>query len=136
LCAAETTLCPPQTSKITGSDFYISTFLSVDCCRWREYDCEELINRDKASLNIFWLRDESQEESDNLSDPDVLGQEIVEEFEAASNKFREIAGELALKRVNLRKGIDYGYAIPAVVSASEEQVWEETLPYKTLGNNG
>jgi type I restriction enzyme M protein len=35
---------------------------------------EKLINRDKASLDIFWLRDESLEESDNLSDPDVRAQ--------------------------------------------------------------
>lgn len=34
-------------------------------------------NRDKASLDIFWLRDESLEELHNLSDPDVLAQEIV-----------------------------------------------------------
>ena len=34
-------------------------------------------NRDKASLDIFWLRDESLEDSDNLPDPDVLAQEIV-----------------------------------------------------------
>jgi type I restriction enzyme M protein len=39
-------------------------------------------NRDKASLDIFWLRDESLEESDNLPDPDVLAQEIVEDLEA------------------------------------------------------
>ncbi len=35
-----------------------------------------------ASLDIFWLRDESLEATDNLSDPDVLAQEIVEEVEA------------------------------------------------------
>ena len=36
--------------------------------RWRSYAYEELINRDKASLDIFWLKDESLEESDNLPD--------------------------------------------------------------------
>ena len=36
---------------------------------WRAYDYEELINRGKANLDIFWLRDESLEESDNLPDP-------------------------------------------------------------------
>jgi type I restriction enzyme M protein len=46
---------------------------------------EELINRDKASLDSFRLRDESLEESDNLPDPDVLAQEIVEALEAANN---------------------------------------------------
>jgi type I restriction enzyme M protein len=62
--------------------------------RWRAYDYEELINRDKASLDIFWLRDESLEESDNLPDPDVLAQEIVEDLEAALEQFREIAADL------------------------------------------
>jgi len=38
---------------------------------------DELVNQDKASLDIFWLRDESLEESDNLPEPGVLGQEIV-----------------------------------------------------------
>jgi type I restriction enzyme M protein len=46
---------------------------------------EELINRDKASLDSFRLRDESLEESDNLPDPGVLYQEIVEDLEAANN---------------------------------------------------
>ena len=48
-------------------------------------------NRDTASLDIFWLRDESLEESDNLPDPDVLAQEIVEDIEAALEQFREVA---------------------------------------------
>jgi type I restriction enzyme M protein len=43
----------------------------------------ELINRDKAGLDIFWLHDKRLEESDNLPDPDVLAQEIVEDLEAA-----------------------------------------------------
>ena len=51
--------------------------------RWRAYDYEELVNRDNASLDIFWLRDESLEESDNLPDPDILALEIVEDLEAA-----------------------------------------------------
>ncbi len=58
------------------------------------YDYEELINRDKASLDIFWLREESLEESDNLPGPDVLAQEIVEDLEAALEQFREIALDL------------------------------------------
>jgi type I restriction enzyme M protein len=58
------------------------------------YDYDELINRDKASLDIFWLRDESLEESDNLPDPDVFAQEIVEDLEAALEQFCEIANDL------------------------------------------
>jgi type I restriction enzyme M protein len=66
--------------------------------RWRVYDYDELINRDKASLDIFWLRDESLEESDNLPDPDVLAQEIVADLEAALEQFREIAADLGAKQ--------------------------------------
>jgi type I restriction enzyme M protein len=53
---------------------------------------EELINCDKASRDIFGLRDESLEESDNLPDPDVLAQEIVEDREVA-NELRDIVTE-------------------------------------------
>jgi type I restriction enzyme M protein len=54
----------------------------------------ERSNRNKVSLHIFWLRDESLEVSDNLPDPDVLAQEIVEDLEAALEQFREIAADL------------------------------------------
>ena len=50
--------------------------------------------RDKASLDIFWINEESLEESDNLPDPDVIAQEIVDDLEAALEQFREIAGDL------------------------------------------
>jgi type I restriction enzyme M protein len=62
--------------------------------RWRSYNYDELVNRDKASLDIFWLKDESLEASDNLPDPDVIAQEIVEDLEAALEQFREIANDL------------------------------------------
>jgi type I restriction enzyme M protein len=62
--------------------------------RWRAYAYDELINRDKASLDIFWLKDESLSESDNLPDPDVLAAEIVEDLEAALERFREIVTDL------------------------------------------
>jgi type I restriction enzyme M protein len=62
--------------------------------RWRAYEYKELINRDKASLDIFWLKDESLEESENLPDPDVLAQDIVEDLESALEQFRQIANDL------------------------------------------
>jgi type I restriction enzyme M protein len=46
--------------------------------RWRAYTYDEIIARDKASLDIFWLRDESLEDSANLPDPNVLAAEIIE----------------------------------------------------------
>ena len=35
--------------------------------RWRTFDYEELIKRDKLSLDIFWLKDETLSDSDNLT---------------------------------------------------------------------
>jgi type I restriction enzyme M protein len=62
--------------------------------RWRSFDYEELINRDKASLDIFWLKDESLEDSDNLPEPDIIAREIVDDLEAALEQFKLIAEDL------------------------------------------
>ena len=62
--------------------------------RWRAYEYDELIARDKANLDIFWLKDDSLADSDNLPPPDVIAQEIVEDLEAALGQFRLIAGDL------------------------------------------
>jgi len=62
--------------------------------RWRAYAYDDLIARDKASLDIFWLKDESLEASDNLPDPDVIAQEIVDDLESALEQFRLIANDL------------------------------------------
>lgn len=58
--------------------------------RWRTYSYEQIINRDKASLDIFWLKGESLPDTDNLPPPDVIALEIVEDLEAALAQFREI----------------------------------------------
>ena len=55
---------------------------------------DELIKRDKASLDIFWLRDESLEDADNLPAPEIIAAEIVEDLEAALAQFAEIAASL------------------------------------------
>jgi type I restriction enzyme M protein len=62
--------------------------------RWRAYSYDELIARDKASLDIFWLKDESLADSDNLPAPEVIAQEIVEDLQAALEQFKLIAGDL------------------------------------------
>jgi type I restriction enzyme M protein len=62
--------------------------------RWCAFEYEELINRDKASLDLFWLKDESLEDSENLPNPDILAQEIVVDLEAALEQFRQIAEDL------------------------------------------
>ncbi len=61
--------------------------------RWRSYEYADLVARDKASLDIFWLRDESLADSDNLPPPDEIAQDIVQDLEAALAQFRLIAAD-------------------------------------------
>ena len=63
--------------------------------RFKPFTYEELIARDKTNLDIFWLKDESLEDSENLPEPEVLAAEIVENLEAALEQFRGIYEELA-----------------------------------------
>ena len=62
--------------------------------RWRKFTYDEIIARDKTSLDIFWLKDDSLADLDNLHDPDVLANEIIENLEAGLDSFREIAGNI------------------------------------------
>ena len=55
---------------------------------------EELVQRGKVHLDIFWLKDESLEDSANLPGPGVLALEITEDLEAAVAQFAEIAADL------------------------------------------
>ncbi|HEX2531403.1 MAG TPA: class I SAM-dependent DNA methyltransferase [Burkholderiaceae bacterium] len=62
--------------------------------RWRKFGYEQIIARDKTSLDIFWLKDKSLADLDNLPEPDELAGEIIENLEAGLNSFREIAAAL------------------------------------------
>jgi type I restriction enzyme M protein len=62
--------------------------------RFRAFAYDELIARDKANLDIFWLRDDSLEDADSLPAPSVLAAEIIENLEAALEQFREVASAL------------------------------------------
>ena len=62
--------------------------------RWRAYTYDELLDRDKVSLDIFWFRDESLEDSASLPEPDVLAAEIVQDLQAALEQFAAIAEDL------------------------------------------
>lgn len=62
--------------------------------RWRSYEYDELISRDKLSLDIFWLKDESLEDSDNLPEPDIIGRDIIEDLQDALLQFQEIVEDI------------------------------------------
>jgi type I restriction enzyme M protein len=62
--------------------------------RWRKFGYDEIIARDKTSLDITWLKDKSLADLDNLPDPDELALDIVENIEAGLESFRAIIASL------------------------------------------
>jgi len=62
--------------------------------RWRKFSYEQIIARDKTSLDIFWLKDKNLADLDNLPEPDVLVDEIIQNLEAGLESFKTIASAL------------------------------------------
>jgi len=75
---------------------YSSSNLSIrkETERFKYYKYKDLIARDKTSLDVFWLKDDSLDDLENLPPPDVLQQEIIEHLEAALVSFRNVAAGL------------------------------------------
>lgn len=65
--------------------------------RFKCFPYEELAKRDKLNLDIFWLKDDSLEDLENLPEPNVIALEIVDNLEAALESFRNVAGDLEEK---------------------------------------
>lgn len=96
-----------KTNKLNKGDFaeFIKLYLvkkrkatwteESDEGRWRSYSYDELVARDKTNLDIFWLKDDALEDTENLPPPDVLASEIVEQLEAALEEFRSVEEALA-----------------------------------------
>jgi type I restriction enzyme M protein len=55
---------------------------------------EDLAERDKVNLDIFWLKDDAMEENANLPAPGIIAQEITDHLEAALEQFEGIAEDL------------------------------------------
>lgn len=62
--------------------------------RWRKFTYEELAARDNTGLDIFWIRDKSLTDLDNLPDPDELAEDIIENLEAGLDSFRKVLAAL------------------------------------------
>jgi type I restriction enzyme M protein len=69
----------------------------VESERFRGFTYEELLERDKLSLDLIWLRDDSLDDPDNLPTPEILAGEIVEDLEVALSEFVRIAESLAVR---------------------------------------
>jgi type I restriction enzyme M protein len=63
--------------------------------RFKGFTYEDLLKRDKVNLDIFWLKDNSLEDSANLPAPHLIAEEISEDLEAAMEQFKTIAEDLS-----------------------------------------
>jgi type I restriction enzyme M protein len=63
--------------------------------RWRCFDYDELLKRDKLSLDLFWIKDKSLTDTDALPAPDIIAAEIADDLEAALEQFTKIAARLS-----------------------------------------
>ena len=63
--------------------------------RFKRYTYDELLARDKVSLDLFWLRDEGLEDIDSLPAPAVLAAEIAEDLQSALTEIQALAESLA-----------------------------------------
>jgi type I restriction enzyme M protein len=66
----------------------------VETEQFHSFSYDELVTRDKANLDITWLRDDSLEDLDNLPAPEVIAREIVEDLTAALAEFEAVAAAL------------------------------------------
>ena len=55
---------------------------------------EDLVARDKANLDITWLKDDSLDDVDNLPAPDVIARQIIDDLRAALAEFETVAARL------------------------------------------
>ena len=58
--------------------------------RWRKFTYDEIISRDKTNLDIFWIKDKSLTDLDNLPEPDEIAAEIIENMEEGIASFRKV----------------------------------------------
>ena len=65
--------------------------------RFKAFSYDDIIKRDKASLDIFWLKDESLEDTENLPPPDIIAQEIADNLESALGSINELIVSLGKK---------------------------------------
>ena len=59
-----------------------------------KYDIADILSRDKISLDIFWIKDKSLADLDNLPNPDILANEIIENLQSALESFNELRATL------------------------------------------
>ncbi|MBR4585052.1 MAG: N-6 DNA methylase, partial [Bacteroidales bacterium] len=62
--------------------------------RWRKFTYDEIIARDKTNLDIFWIKDKSLTDLDNLPEPEEIAAEIIDNIENSLKCFRNIMEDM------------------------------------------
>ena len=62
--------------------------------RFRRFTIDEILTRDKTSLDIFWIKDRSLADLDNLPSPDELASDIMESLQSALESFQQLTAKL------------------------------------------
>lgn len=62
----------------------------VESERFRAFTYEELIAREKVSLDVFWLKDDSLEDAASLPAPEIIAAEIADHLELALSEINAI----------------------------------------------
>lgn len=62
--------------------------------RWRRFSVQEILERDKTSMDIFWLKDKSLTDLDNLPPASEIASDIIENLQSALDSFQELGEKL------------------------------------------
>ena len=113
-----------KTRERSGLDDFVTCYNPADrhqrqeSERFKRYTYEDLIARDKVSLDLFWLRDESLEDIDNLPPPAVLAAEIAEDLLSALTEIQALTEALtASARDHQTPGLSVSYPLSTVRAA-------------------
>ena len=63
---------------------------------WRCFDYDELLKRNKLSLDLFCIKDKRLTDTDALPARDVIAEEIADDLKAPLEQFTKIAARLTL----------------------------------------
>lgn len=96
--------------------------------RFRRFTVDEILARDKTSLDIFWVKDKSLADLDNLPAPDELAIDIMENLETAMDCFREILSALGNNSTSVSE--DTTLEFP---STEEQDTYEVKQAARTFG---
>ena len=62
--------------------------------RFRKFNLSEILQRDKLSLDIFWIKDKSLADLDNLPPANDIAEEIIENLQSVLECFKELKSKL------------------------------------------